>query len=158
MTPAPTPTPVLAPLAGTVVGLAGVPDPVFAEQLVGAGAAVEPPDGAGPTEVCAPVAGTVVKAHPHAFIVQHGSGTAVLVHVGIDTVTLSGEGFTRHVAEGDAVEAGTPVVSFDPTAVRARGLSAITAVVVLDSAPDSIPDLVTGKPVGTGEPLYTWAG
>jgi PTS system glucose-specific IIA component len=152
-----TPTPVLAPIAGTVVGLADVPDPVFAEQLVGAGAAVEPADGAGPTEVCAPLAGTVVKAHPHAFIVAHESGTAVLVHVGIDTVTLDGEGFTRHVAQGDAVEAGMPVVTFDPTAVRARGLSAITPVVVLDSAPDSIPDLATGKPVTAGEQLYTWA-
>jgi PTS system glucose-specific IIA component len=151
-------TPVLAPIAGTVVALADVPDPVFAEQLVGAGAAVEPADGAGPTEVCAPLAGTVVKAHPHAFIVAHESGTAVLVHVGIDTVTLDGEGFTRHVAQGDAVEAGTPVVTFDPTAVRARGLSAMTPVVVLDSAPDSIPDLATGKPVTAGEQLYTWAG
>jgi PTS system glucose-specific IIA component len=153
-----TPIPVLAPIGGTVVALADVPDPVFAEQLVGAGAAVEPPDGAGPTAVCAPLAGTVVKAHPHAFIVTHESGTAVLVHVGIDTVTLDGEGFTRHVAQGDAVEAGTPVVTFDPTAVRARGLSAITPVVVLDSAPDSIPDLATGKPVTAGEQLYTWAG
>jgi PTS system glucose-specific IIA component len=154
----PTPTPVLAPIGGTVVGLADVPDPVFAEQLVGAGAAVEPPDGAGPTAVRAPLAGTVVKAHPHAFIVRHESGAAVLVHVGIDTVTLDGEGFTRHVTEGDQVAAGTPVVTFDPTAVRGRGLSAITPVVVLDSAPDSIPDLPTGKPISAGEQLYTWAG
>ena len=149
---------VLAPVAGLVRPLADVPDPVFAEQLVGAGAAVEPADDAGPTAVCAPVAGTVVKAHPHAFIVRHGSGVAVLVHVGIDTVTLDGAGFTRHVAEGDAVDAGTPVVTFDPTAVRGRGLSAIIPVVVLDSGPDSIPDLPTGKPVGAGEQLYVWAG
>jgi glucose-specific phosphotransferase system IIA component len=150
-------TAVLAPIAGTVVGLAQVPDPVFAEQLVGAGAAVEPAEGAGPTAVCSPVAGTLVKAHPHAFIVRHESGTAVLVHVGIDTVTLSGEGFTAHVAEGDAVAAGAPVVTFDPTAVRGRGLSAITPVVVLDSAPDSVPDVAAGKPVTAGEPLYIWA-
>jgi sugar PTS system EIIA component len=150
------PTTVLAPLAGTVVGLAEVPDPVFAEQLVGAGTAVEPTDGAGPTAVCSPIAGTLVKAHPHAFIVRHETGTAVLVHVGIDTVTLSGDGFTRHVAEGEAVAAGAPVVTFDPTAVRARGLSAVTPVVVLDSAPDSIPDLPTGHPVVAGDELYTW--
>jgi sugar PTS system EIIA component len=149
---------VRAPLAGTVVGLAEVPDPVFAEQLVGAGAAVEPADGAGPTAVRAPIAGTVVKAHPHAFIVRHGSGAAVLVHVGIDTVKLDGEGFDRHVAEGAEVSAGDPVVTFDPTAVRARGLSAITPVVVLDSAPDSVPDLATGRAVGAGDPLYAWPG
>jgi PTS system glucose-specific IIA component len=149
---------VRAPLAGTVVGLADVPDAVFAEQLVGAGAAVQPPTGTGPTTVCAPVAGTVVKAHPHAFIVQHESGTAVLVHVGIDTVELAGEGFERHVSEGDAVAAGAPVVTFDPTAVRERGLSAVTPVVVLDSAPDSVPDLRTGHEVGAGDPLYSWSG
>jgi glucose-specific phosphotransferase system IIA component len=150
------PLEVLAPLAGTLVGLGEVPDPVFAEQMVGAGAAVQPAEGAGPTAVCAPIAGTVVKAHPHAFIVQHASGTAVLVHVGIDTVKLAGEGFERHVAEGAEVAAGDPVVTFDPTAVRARGLSAVTPVVVLDSAPDSVPGVRTGRGVGVGEPLYTW--
>ncbi|MCO1660127.1 PTS glucose transporter subunit IIA [Pseudonocardia sp. S2-4] len=149
---------VLAPLAGTLVGLADVPDPVFAEQLVGAGAAVEPAAGAGRTAVCAPVAGTVVKAHPHAFIVQHESGAAVLVHVGIDTVKLAGEGFERHVDEGAVVAAGDPVVTFDPTAVRGRGLSAVTPVVVLDSAPDSVPGLRTGQDVDAGEPLYAWEG
>jgi PTS system glucose-specific IIA component/PTS system N-acetylglucosamine-specific IIA component len=152
------PLAVAAPLAGTVLGLADVPDPVFAEQLVGAGAAVQPPEGAGSTAVRAPVSGTVVKAHPHAFIVAHESGTAVLVHVGIDTVGLDGEGFERHVAEGARVSAGDPVVTFDPTAVRGRGLSAVTPVVVLDSAPDSVPDLRTGHEVGAGDPLYAWSG
>lgn len=149
---------VVAPLAGTVHGLADVPDPVFAEQLVGAGAAVEPAPGAGPVGVCAPVAGTLVKAHPHAFIVRHESGTAVLVHLGIDTVGLDGEYFTRHAAEGAEVAAGELVTTFDPDAVRARGLSAITPVVVLDSAPDSIPDLAADQPVAAGDPLYVWSG
>jgi glucose-specific phosphotransferase system IIA component len=149
---------VLAPLAGTVVGLADVPDPVFAGQLVGAGVAVEPgPDG-GPVAVTAPIAGTLVKAHPHAFIVAGESGVAVLVHVGIDTVELGGEGFVRHVAEGEQVAAGTPVVTYDPAAVRGRGLSAITPVVVLDSAPDSLAGLRTGHAVEAGEPLYDWPG
>ncbi|HZG90264.1 MAG TPA: PTS glucose transporter subunit IIA [Pseudonocardia sp.] len=161
-TPGATPGPVAievgAPVDGTVVGLADVPDPVFAQQLVGAGVAVQPPAGAGPTGVRAPVAGTVVKAHPHAFIVLHPSGTGVLVHVGIDTVTLHGAGFTRHRAEGDEVAAGDVVVTFDPAAVRAGGLSAITPVVVLDSAPDSVPDLRTGYPVRAGEVLFRWPG
>ena len=149
---------VCAPLAGTVVGLADVPDPVFAGQLVGAGVAVEPGQETGPVAVTAPIAGTLVKAHPHAFIVAHESGVAVLVHVGIDTVRLAGEGFERHVAEGDTVAAGTPVVTYDPAAVRGQGLSAITPVVVLDSAPDSVAGLRTGHAVTAGEPLYTWAG
>lgn len=150
--------PVVAPLAGTVHGLAEVPDPVFAEQLVGAGAAVEPTPEAGPVGVRSPIAGTLVKAHPHAFIVRHASGTAVLVHLGIDTVGLNGEGFTRHAAEGAEVAAGELVTTFDPDAVRARGLSAITPVVVLDSAPDSIPDLRADRSVAAGEPLYDWPG
>jgi phosphotransferase system IIA component len=89
--------------------------------------------------------------------VAHESGTAVLVHVGIDTVKLDGEGFERHVVEGAAVAVGAPVVTFDPTAVRERGLSAVTPVVVLDSAPDSVPDLRTGHEIGVGEPLYSWS-
>jgi sugar PTS system EIIA component len=149
---------VCAPLAGTVVGLADVPDPVFAEQLVGAGVAVEPGPDPGPVAVTAPIAGTLVKAHPHAFIVAHESGAAVLVHVGIDTVRLAGEGFQRHVEEGALVAAGAPVVTYDPAAVRGRGLSAITPVVVLDSAPNSISGLRTGHSVTAGEPLYNWAG
>jgi glucose-specific phosphotransferase system IIA component len=149
---------VLAPVAGTVHGLTDVPDPVFAEQLVGAGAAVEPTPGAGPVGVRAPIAGTLVKAHPHAFIVRHESGTAVLVHLGIDTVGLKGEGFTRHAEEGAEVAAGDLVTTFDPDAVRARGLSAITPVVVLDSAPDSIPDLSADRLIAAGDPLYVWPG
>jgi sugar PTS system EIIA component len=149
--------PVLAPVGGTVRGLADVPDPVFAEQLVGAGAAVEPAGG-GPVGVRAPIAGTLVKAHPHAFIVRHESGTAVLVHLGIDTVGMDGEGFVRHAAEGAVVAVGELITTFDPDAVRARGLSAITPVVVLDSAPDSIPDLPAQRPVAAGDPLYSWPG
>ncbi|MCW2720434.1 MAG: sugar system component [Pseudonocardiales bacterium] len=144
-----------SPFAGTVQPLSAVPDPVFAEQMVGAGVAVEPPE-AGPVEVGSPVDGTLVKLHPHAFVVLTASGTGVLVHLGIDTVHLAGEGFTLHAAEGAAVAAGDPVVTFDPALVRSRELSAICPVVVMDSAPDSVTGPAAGSPIGAGEALFTW--
>ena len=117
-------TVVHAPLAGRVVPLSDVPDPVFAGQIVGAGLAIEPEDGATEVLVVSPVAGRVAKVHPHALAIADETGTGVLVHLGIDTVHLRGEGFTVHRAEGEDVEAGTPVVTFSPAQVRGRGLSA----------------------------------
>ena len=76
---------VLAPCPGTVVAMSDVPDPVFAEEMVGPGVAIEPDPG--PTTVVSPIAGTVVKVMPHAFVVL-GDGVGVLVHLGIDTVKL----------------------------------------------------------------------
>ncbi|MDD9206575.1 PTS glucose transporter subunit IIA, partial [Georgenia sp. 10Sc9-8] len=93
---------VLAPVAGTVLPLADVPDPVFAEALVGPGIAVDPAR-EGEVSVVAPVAGTVVKLHPHAFVILASGGRGVLVHMGLDTVELRGEGFTLHAAEKDTV-------------------------------------------------------
>ena len=110
-------TEVLAPLAGRVVALADVPDPVFAGLIVGAGLAVEPEDGATEVSVISPVAGRVMKVHPHAFVVLDESGAGVLVHLGIDTVQLKGEGFTLLAAEGDRVSAGQPIVAWNPAAV-----------------------------------------
>lgn len=146
---------VRAPLAGAVHPLSAVPDAVFAGQMVGAGVAVEP-SGDGPVPVVSPVDGTVVKLHPHAFVVLTASGTGILVHLGIDTVRLQGEGFTLHVDEGATVAAGDPVVTFDPGAVRAGGLSAICPVVVLDSAPDSVTGPAPGSTVDAGGALFTW--
>lgn len=144
-----------APLAGTAQPLSAVPDAVFAGEMVGAGVAVEP-TGAGPVQVLSPVDGTLVKLHPHAFVVLAASGTGILVHLGIDTVGLKGEGFTLHAQEGAAVAAGDPVVTFDPSAVRGRGLSAICPVVVLDSAPGSVAAPAVAD-VEAGEALFTWA-
>lgn len=144
---------VSAPLTGTVVALEEVPDAVFAGRMMGAGVAVEPSDG--PTRVVSPIDGTIVKLHPHAFVVVAESGVGILVHLGIDTVHLRGEGFVLHATEGAAVRSGQDVVGFDPAAVRARGLSAICPVVVLDSAPDSV-DVTDPRQVAAGDPLFTW--
>ena len=150
-------TVVHAPLAGRVVPLADVPDPVFAGQVVGAGIAIEPEDGATAVVAVSPVAGRVAKVHPHAFVVVDESGTGVLVHLGIDTVRLKGAGFAVHAAKGDELERGAPGLTLDPTAVRAAGYSAVCPVVVLQSPADSArPALDAGASVGSGDELFSW--
>jgi len=144
---------VLAPIAGTVVPLAEVPDPVFAGQMVGSGAAVEPPAGE-MFDVVSPVAGKVIKLLPHAFVVVGPSGRGVLTHVGIDTVKLKGEGFKLLIAQGDTVDAGTPVMRVDPTAALAAGYSMVSPVVVLDTKPDVATLTGTGT-VAAGQELFS---
>jgi glucose-specific phosphotransferase system IIA component len=148
-------TDVLTPFAGPVVALADVPDPVFAGQLVGAGVAVDPSGAHAAVTAVAPVAGTIVKLHPHAFAIQGAAGTDVLVHVGIDTVTMGGSAFTLLAAEGDTVDAGTPVVRFEPDTILAAGHSPVCPVVVLGSAPDSVPQGTVGTTIDEGGTLYT---
>ena len=149
-------TTVVSPVAGRVAALAEVPDAVFAGQLVGAGVAVEPsaPPGGGVVSVVSPVAGEIVKLHPHAFVVVDESGTGLLVHVGIDTVKLGGEGFELVVAEGATVAAGDVVVRFDPAVVAAAGYPAVCPVIVLDSAPDSVPQQSVGSDLEARSPLF----
>lgn len=144
---------VLAPIAGTVVPLAEVPDPVFAGQMVGSGAAVEPPAGE-MFDVVSPVAGKVIKLLPHAFVVVGPSGRGVLTHVGIDTVKLKGEGFKLLIAQGDTVDAGTPVMRVDPTAALAAGYSMVSPVVVLDTKPD-VATLIRSGTVAAGQELFS---
>ncbi|MCK0118198.1 PTS system N-acetylglucosamine-specific IIA component (Glc family) [Isoptericola sp. CG 20/1183] len=143
---------VRSPVAGTVVPVADVPDPVFAEGMVGPGTAVEP--GASGHRVLAPLDGRLVKLHPHACVVQAAGGQAVLVHLGIDTVRLGGEGFTLHVGEGDLVRAGDLLVEWDPAAVRAGGLSAVCPVVLLEAPVEDVRlTALPGTEVSAGDPL-----
>jgi len=149
---------VRAPLAGRVVSLDDVPDPVFAGQIVGSGVAIEPEDGATAVLVVSPVAGRVAKVHPHALAIADQSGTGVLVHLGIDTVKMGGEGFTVHVADGDDLAEGARVITWDPTAVRAAGYSAVCPVVILGSPKDSVsPTVALGSACAAGDELFSWS-
>lgn len=148
-------TRVLSPVAGRVVGLAGVPDPVFAQAMVGPGTAVDPERGAG--HAIAPVAGKIVKLHSHAYVVVDEEGHGVLVHLGIDTVKLKGEGFELLVSEGDEVTAGQPVVGWNPAVIEAGGRSPICAVVALDAGADALSDVVESGEVAKGDELFTWS-
>ncbi|GAA2893309.1 PTS glucose transporter subunit IIA [Streptosporangium fragile] len=146
-------TTVLAPVAGAAVGLASVPDPVFSGSLVGPGMAIEPVRT--PGSALSPIAGTIVKLHPHAFVVVGDDGRGVLVHLGIDTVQLKGAGFTLLAAEGDRVDAGQPVVAWDPARVEAGGRSPVCPVVALDAPAGAVTGLAEGW-VEAGDGLFEW--
>jgi len=151
------PLTVLAPVAGTVLLMSGVPDPVFAGEIVGPGLAIDPSRD-GVVEAIAPVSGRVLKLHPHAYVILGADSRGALVHLGLDTVQLGGRGFTRQVAEGDIVAAGDVVVSWNPTDVEAGGRSPICPVVALEGKPEAVTGLVSaGATVRAGEPLFEWA-
>ncbi|WP_019629183.1 PTS sugar transporter subunit IIA [Actinomadura atramentaria] len=147
-------TRVLSPVAGRAIGLAGVPDPVFAQAMVGPGTAVDPVRAAG--RAIAPVTGRIVKLHPHAYVVVDDEDHGVLVHLGIETVKLKGRGFALLAAEGDEVNAGEPVVAWDPVAVEAAGRSPICAVVALDADGGALTRVRADGPVHQGTELFTW--
>jgi glucose-specific phosphotransferase system IIA component len=148
---------VLAPVPGVVAALGDVPDPVFADQMVGPGLAVEPLRVQRQT-VVAPADGVVGALHPHAFALELLDDRSVLVHLGIDTVGLAGLGFTLHVAVGDEVRAGDPVLSWSPVDVAAAGLATVCPVVALQADPAALTPLVAvGDTVEAGAPLFDWA-
>jgi PTS system N-acetylglucosamine-specific IIA component len=143
---------VLSPVAGLRHEVSDVPDPVFAAGLVGPGAAIAPHPGK--QTAVAPIDGTLVKLHPHAFLVLSDRGPGVLVHLGIDTVQMDGDGFTALVAERDRVRAGDAIISWDPEYVEESGRSAICAVVVLDCPFPAQALSDNGAEVECAEPLF----
>lgn len=121
---------VRAPFAGDVVELAQVPDASFAQGMVGEGFAVMP-DAVDAFDVCAPVDGTITMVFKtrHAFGMKTADGLDLLIHIGIDTVELKGEGFTALAKKGDTVTAGTPIIAVEAQKLRERGVNLITPVV-----------------------------
>jgi glucose-specific phosphotransferase system IIA component len=118
---------VLAPLDGMAVDLEKVPDEVFAEKMAGDGVAIDP---SGSIAV-APVSGQLVKLFPggHAFGIAAADGVELIVHLGLDTIELKGEGFERLATEGQMVQAGTPIVRFDRAVIERMGKVMISPVV-----------------------------
>ncbi|PPQ46871.1 PTS trehalose transporter subunit IIBC [Paenibacillus peoriae] len=122
---------VKTPVLGHVVPLEQVPDPAFAERQMGQGIAVEPKDG----KILAPFSGQVIHImvkSKHALILEHPTGVQILVHVGINTVSLKGEGFTMHVETGQTVEQGQLLMEFDRELIQKSGYPIITPVIVPD--------------------------
>ncbi len=119
---------ILAPLSGRVIALADVPDQTFAAGILGLGAAIEPSEG----RVVAPTDGTIstVFNTKHLVGMKCKNGAELLIHVGMNTVELNGEGFTAHVKEGDAVRKGDVLIVFDKEKLEEKGYSTITPVVV----------------------------
>ena len=118
----------MSPADGEIVSLEKVPDPVFAEKTLGDGFAVV----LSGNEIYSPADGEITVLFPtkHAFAVTTTSGLELLVHIGIDTVELNGEGFTAHVKQGDKVKKGDKIITIDKEAIKAKGKNPITPVIV----------------------------
>ena len=149
-------TVIQAPVPGRAVALANVPDQIFAQGMVGYGVAIDPPQGI--VDAVAPVRGFVHTLLPHAYVVMTDDGVGVLVHLGLDTVQLKGQGFAARVAKGDRVEAGQLVMTYDVPAVAATGRKTIVPVVVMEKKATDIDiasAVAAGGAVATGDSLFT---
>jgi len=148
---------VRSPVTGVVVALDDVPDPVFSGRIVGPGVAVIP-DHAGGDDVSAlaPISGTVSKIHPHAYVITHDDGRSFLVHLGLDTVSLGGNGFTLLAAEGQTVDAGQPIIAWSPAQIEAQGLNPIVPVIALEGDESDLEPVSPGCRVAAGDTLVTW--
>ena len=142
---------VLAPIRGKVLAQADIPDETFAQGILGPGCGIEP---TGKT-VYAPFDGTVnqVASTLHAVGMTSEDGIEILIHVGMDTVEMQGKGFKGLVKEGEAVKAGTPLLTIDPRAIKAAGYPATTAVIVTNSDELGELKMLAEGSVSAGTPL-----
>ncbi|MGQ7658739.1 sucrose-specific PTS transporter subunit IIBC [Streptococcus suis] len=122
----------VSPLSGDVVALENVNDPVFSSGAMGKGLAVKPSEGV----VYAPADAEVTIAFEtgHAYGLKTASGAELLIHIGIDTVSMNGNGFEKLVAAGDKVKAGTPIAKFDAAKIAEAGLDDTTMIIVTNTA------------------------
>lgn len=151
---------VLAPCPGRLIPITEVDDPVFAGEMVGPGVAIEPV--LEPTTVVSPIAGKIVKVHPHAFVVlNEPANLGVLVHLGINTVKLEGKGFEVLATQGDTVQAGDPMVRWNPAGITGEGETSgmlpTVPIVLLDRPAGSV-QAGPSRAVSAGETLFDSAG
>ena len=121
---------IITPVKGKLINVEEVKDPVFAQSMMGQSIAIEPAE----NYVVAPCNGTLEAVFPtgHAFGLRMEDGTGILVHIGIDTVSLNGEGFKVFKKQGDKVKAGEKVVSADFSLINKKGLEASTMLIITE--------------------------
>ena len=119
---------ITAPLTGSIVQLEEVPDPVFSQKMLGDGIAILPSDGI----VVAPFEGEIVQVFPtkHAIGLRGKSGIEVLIHIGLETVALNGEGFETFIKQGDKVSKGDKLVKFDMDYINENASSLVTPITI----------------------------
>lgn len=129
---------------GKIVKLEDVPDPVFAQLMMGDGIAIEPAEG----KIVSPVNGEVIQVFPtkHAIGIKAVNGAEILLHIGLETVSMNGEGFTTHVMEGDKVKAGDMLVTVDLELVKQKAKDIVTPLIITNA--DSIESVE--KPLAAG--------
>lgn len=145
-------TTVYAPLSGTKMPLTAVSDRVFAEEIIGKGLAIEPND----NRVLAPFDGMVSMVTPtkHAVGLTSNDGVELLIHVGLDTIGLNGEGFHMEVAMNQKVQKGDLLLTFNREAIEEKGLSCITPIVVTNLKTDQSLDYAKQESFEFGEELF----
>lgn len=123
---------IMAPLDGEVLSLSDVPDPVFSQRMVGDGAAILPSS----ETVLSPVAGVLTHLFPtgHAAGVTTDDGVEILLHIGMDTVELKGEGFRKIAVQGQRIDVGAPLIEIDLQQLQTAAKSVITPVVITNFA------------------------
>ena len=140
---------VKAPLSGKILSIEEVPDEVFSQGILGEGVGIDPTS----NTVVAPadaVVSTVMEESRHAVGLRLDNGAELLIHVGMDTVEMKGDGFVYHIREGQRVHTGDPLITFDPEKIKAAGHPIITAFVVSDPG-DTSPTFTTGMEAKAGE-------
>ena len=142
------PLELLAPLSGVLLALDTVPDPVFANRVIGDGLCIDPTS----QTLCAPLAGVIsnIQDSGHAVSITDDHGVQVLLHIGLDTVNLAGQGFTRLVQEGQRVTAGQALIEFDADYVALNARSLLTLMLVVSGEPFTV---LAGDLVEVGQPL-----
>lgn len=144
-----------APMVGKAVPITEVPDPTFAEGMLGNGIAIQPAEG----KVYAPCDATVdmMFTTGHAVSLVADCGAEILIHVGLETVSLEGKPFTVHAANGDKVKKGQLLIEVDLEAVKAAGLQTITPMVICNTDAYSTFNTIVGKDVTNNDVVIALA-
>ncbi|WP_085993447.1 PTS system trehalose-specific EIIBC component [Oceanobacillus senegalensis] len=138
-----------APLSGPITKLENVPDPTFSQKMMGDGLAIEPTEG----RVVSPFDGEImlVAGTKHAVGLKGNSGVEVLIHIGLETVALDGEGFEVHIQQGDQVEKGETLVTFDLDFIKEKASSHLTPIIITNGSDFTVSGLTSNKTVIAGE-------
>ncbi|PTL01279.1 PTS glucose transporter subunit IIA [Staphylococcus haemolyticus] len=122
---------IYAPLTGEYINIEDIPDPVFAQKMMGEGFGINPTEG----EVVSPIEGKVDNVFPtkHAIGLKADNGLEILVHIGLDTVQLDGQGFEILVSSGDTVQVGDPLLKFDLEYIRNNAKDVISPIIITNS-------------------------
>lgn len=142
-----------APLSGVYVAIANIPDPVFAEKMVGDGCAIDPTCNL----LVAPFDGIVTQLHDakHAIAITHASGIEVLLHIGLDSVALKGQGFKTKVALNQKVSTGEPLIEFDADYIATHAQALMTEIIITNSDLVEQFEFTKATLISQGEHLFT---
>ncbi|UOB19615.1 PTS sugar transporter subunit IIA [Macrococcus armenti] len=122
---------IVSPITGEYVAIEDIPDPVFAQKMMGEGFGIKPTEGI----VVAPISGEVVNVFPtkHAIGIKAENGVELLIHVGLETVAMKGAGFKTHIGQGDIVQKGDTLLEFDIALIEKEASSIISPVIITNS-------------------------